>query len=191
MPEELENILLSNPALQLCFGKIALDGRHRLSVFLNKNNGRGAAAERFNSKGSAASKKIKDTRSNDSVAQTGEDSSFDAVHRRSHTALRNCQADSAGTAGDHSHGDGAGVGVALTSGSTSCGKGEVDGAAGIAFPASAGCGAAGSTSSSRFFFFFPRSFFPPPKKLLIILLRSRPTNLSIRLVLGLSMVPPT
>src|SRR5437016_3910472 len=113
MPEEIEGIPLSNPSLQLCFGEIALDDLRRLSVLLDKNNRRGAAAERFNSKCAAAR-----------------------------------------------------------------GEAEVDGTAVTA-------------SSICFFFCFARSFFPPPKKLLIILLRSRPTSLSIRFVLGRSIVPPT
>src|SRR5437868_13866598 len=177
MPEEIEGILLSNSSFQLCFGEIALDDLRRLSVLLDKNNRRRAAAERFNSKCAAAREKIEDAGLHDGIAQTGKDSSFDTVHRRSHTALRNYQANPAGAAGDHSHGEEAGVGVTVASGSASCGE-AVDGAAGTA-------------SSICFFFFFARSFFPPPKKLLIILLRSRPTSLSIRFVLGRSIVPPT
>src|SRR5580704_6715057 len=178
MPEVIEGILLSNSSFQLCFGQIALDDLRRLSVFVDKDNRRRAAAERFNSKCATAREKIQDACLHDGVAQTGKDSSFDTVHCRSHTALRNCQANSAGAAGDHSHGEEAGVGVAVASGSASWGEAEVDGAAGTA-------------SSVCFFFFFARSFFPPPKKLLIILLRSRPTSLSIKFVLGRSIVPPT
>src|SRR6266478_1553833 len=178
MPEEIEGIPLSNLSLQLCFGEIALDDLRRLSALLDKNNRRGAAAERFNSKCATAREKIEDPCLHDGISQTGKDSSFDTVHRRSHATLRNCQANSAGGAGDHSHGEEAGVGVTVASGSASCGEAEVDGAAGTA-------------SSICFFFFFARSFFPPPKKLLIILLRSRPTSLSIKFVLGRSIVPPT
>src|SRR5262249_29291795 len=138
-----------------------------------------------------AREKIEHTRLCHGITQTGKDSSFDTVHCWSHPTLRNCQADSAGAAGDHSHGEEAGPGVAVASGNASCGEVEVDGAAGIALPASAGSGVAGAASSICFFFFFARSFFPPPKKLLIIPLRSRPTSLSIKFVLGRSMVPPT
>src|SRR5439155_26179131 len=191
MPEEIEGIPLSNPSLQLCFGEIALDDLRRLSVLLDKNNRRGAAAERFNSKCAAAREKIEDPCLHDGIAQTGKDSSFDTVHRRSHTPFRNCQANSTGAAGDHSHGEEAGVGVAVASGSASCGEAELDGAAGTALPASLRSGVAGAASSICFFFFFARSFLRPPKKLLIILLRSRPTSLSIKFVLGRSMVPPT
>src|SRR2546421_6714886 len=89
MPEEIEGILLSNSSFQLCFGEIALDDLRRLSVLLDKNNRRRAAAERFNSKCAAAREKIEDAGLHDGIAQTGKDSSFDTVHRRSHTALRN------------------------------------------------------------------------------------------------------
>src|SRR4030095_3116983 len=178
MPEQVEDILLSNSSFQLCFGEIALNNPARWWIPREKNNRSRPAAERLNSKRAASRKKVEDPRSNNGIAQTGKDSSFDTVHRRSHTALRNCQANPAGAAGDHSHGDEAGVGVAVASGSASCGKAEVDGAAGTA-------------SSICFFFFFARSFFPPPKKLLIILLRLRPTSLSIKFVLGRSIVPPT
>src|SRR5438270_13133579 len=117
MPEEIEGIPLSNPSLRLCFGEIALDDLRRLSVLLDKNNRRGAAAERFNSKCAAAREKIEDPCLHDGIAQAGEDSCFDTVHRRSHTTLRNCQANPAGAAGDHSHGEEAGVGVTVASGS--------------------------------------------------------------------------
>src|SRR5205814_9912064 len=134
---------------------------------------------------------IQNVRPDHAIAQTGEDSSFDTAHRRSHTPFRNCKANSTGAAGDHSHGEEAGVGVAVASGSASCGEAELDGAAGTALPASLRSGVAGAASSICFFFFFARSFLRPPKKLLIILLRSRPTSLSIKFVLGRSMVPPT
>src|SRR5207248_7299662 len=126
-----------------------------LPIFLDKNNRRRAAAERFNPKCAAACEKIQNARPHHAIAQTGKDSSFDTVHRWSHTPFRNCQANSTGAAGDHSHGEEAGVGVAVASGSVSSGEAEVDGAASIGF-----------------FFFFARSFFRPPNKLLIILLMS-------------------
>src|SRR5256885_15677678 len=164
MPEEIEGIPLSNPSLQLCFGEIALDDLRRLSVLLDKNNRRGAAAERFNSKCAAAREKIEDPCLHDGIAQTGKDSSFDTVHRRSHPTLRNCQANPAGAAGDHSHGEEAGVGVTVASGSASCGEAEVDGAAGTAF-------------SICFFFFFFRSFFSPPEKVFVTFLNFGPPRL--------------
>src|SRR4030095_6328049 len=119
------------------------------------------------------------------------DCTFDAVHRWSYTAFRNCQADPAGAAGDHSHGDVVGSVLALASGSACCCEAGVDGAAGTAPPAAPSSDGEGAASSNCFFFFFARSFFPPPRKLLIILLKSRPTKRSIKFVLGRSIVPPT
>src|SRR6266545_211108 len=189
--EKIENILLSNSSFQLCPGEIALDDLRRLSIFLNKNNRRRAAAKRFNSQRAASCEKIEDPRAHHRVAQARKDSGFNAVHCWPYTAFGNCQAEPAGAAGDHSHGDEAGVGDAIALGSASCGEAEAGGTAGAPLPASAGSGDMGAASSICFFFFFARSFFPPPRKLLIMLLRSRPTSRSIRFVLGRSIVPPT
>ena len=71
------------------------------------------AAQRFDPKGAAPSEKIEHSRADDRLTQAREDSRFDAVHRRANTVLRNCQADSAGAAGDHPHGDATGLGVAV------------------------------------------------------------------------------
>src|SRR5262245_8537358 len=143
----------------------------------NKNGGGRPPAQRFDPKGAAPRVEIECSRADDRVTQAREDSSFDAVHRRANTALGNCQADSAGAAGDHPHGDATGLGVAVASGSAASGGKEGDGIAVVA-------------SSTAFFFFFGRSFFPP-KKLLSMPLRSRPTTCSTRFVLGRSIVPPT
>src|SRR5262249_31314423 len=115
-------------------------------------------------------------------------------------ALRNCQADAAGAAGDHPHGDATGVGVAVASGSAASGGKEGDGSAPVALSASppasplpgAGLrsGVAGAASSTAFLFFFG-SFFFPTKKVFRMLLMSRPTTCSIKFVLGRSTVPPT
>src|SRR5215475_12472116 len=135
-PEEIEDVLLMNPPLQPCFGEIALDDLSRLSIYFDKNSRGRAAAKRFNSQCAASCEKIEHTRTHYGISQTGKDCSFDAVHCWSHTAFWNCQADSAGTAGDHSHGDEAGVGVAAPSGKASSGGAEVAGAPGTTLPPS-------------------------------------------------------
>src|SRR4029077_5649880 len=112
-PQKIEDILLSNAPVQLCLGKVALQDLGRLRVFLNKYTRRGTAAESFNVGGPAPSEKIENARADDHVAQAGKDGSLDAIHCRSHTALGNCQADPAGGAGDHPHGETTGVGVAV------------------------------------------------------------------------------
>src|SRR5205085_8625179 len=116
VPQKIENLLLSNASFYFCFGQVTLDDLSRLPVFLNKQGGSCAAAERFNSKSAASSKKIEDGRASDRVAQAGKNSGLDTVHCRSHTALGNSQADPAGAAGDHPHGDAMGLGVGLASG---------------------------------------------------------------------------
>src|SRR6266568_2034297 len=135
----------------------------------------------------ASGEKVKNARADNRVAETGKDCGFDAIHCRANSAFWNCQANSAGAAGDHSHGDE--TGVAVGGGCASSGIGVVSREGVCAAPE--GEGAAGATASARFFFFLGRSVFPPPNKLLIILLRSRPTSLSIRFVPGRSIVPPT
>src|SRR5262249_20415456 len=132
--------------------------------------------ECFDPKGAAPREKIEHSRADDRLTQARKDSGFDAVHCRANTALRNCQADSTGAAGDHSHGDATGLGVAVASGIAASGGKDGDGTV--------------VASSTGFFFFFGRSFFPP-KKLLSMLLMSRPTTCSTRFVLGRSTVPPT
>src|SRR5437667_8431869 len=146
-------------------------------MFLDKHGERRAPTERFNSKSAASREKIEDARARDRVAQAGKDGSFDAIHGRSHTALGNGQADPAGAAGDHPHGDAIGVAVAVGWGSASSGEVADDGTAGLA-------------SSICFFFFFDRFLFPP-NKLLSILLRSRPTSRSTKFVIGRSTLPTT
>src|SRR5204863_8959156 len=105
------------------------------------------AAQRLDPERAAPSKKIEHSRADDRLTQARKDSRFDAVHCRADTALRNCQADSAGAAGDHPHGDVNGLGVAVASGSAASGDKDGEGTAVI-------------TSSTRFFFFFGRSFLP-------------------------------
>src|SRR5262249_18736323 len=152
-----------------------LDCFCRLAVMFNKYCRRRPAAQRFDAKCAAPGEKIEHSRAEDCLTQAGKDSRFDAVHCRADTVLRNCQADSAGAAGDHPHGDATGVGVAVDSGSAASGGIEGDGSAVIAF-------------SAGLFFFFGRSFFPP-KRLLSMLLMSRPTTCSTKFVLGRSTVP--
>src|SRR5204863_8481212 len=132
----------------------------RLAVIFNKYCGGRPTAQRFDPKRAAPREKIEHSRADDRLTQARKDSRFDAVHCRANTALRNCQADSAGAAGDDPHGDGTGVGVAVVSGSAASGGKEGEGTALIA-------------PSTPFFFFFGRFFFPP-KKLLSMLLMSRP-----------------
>ena len=107
----MENVLLSNAPREFCLAKVALDDVGRLAIFLYKHRLRRATAERFNSQSAASRKKVEDGRADDGIAEAGKDCRFYAVHGRSHTALGNCQADPAGTAGDHPHGDETGVGV--------------------------------------------------------------------------------
>src|SRR5581483_10701754 len=90
VPEEIEDVLLSNSSVQFGFGKIALDDRRGLSFCLNENNRRGATAESFNPEGPAARKKIEHSRVGNCVAKAGKDRSFDTVHRWAHTLLWNC-----------------------------------------------------------------------------------------------------
>src|SRR6266568_3808268 len=146
-----------------------------MSIFFHKENRRRASAERFNSQRAAPGEKIENARADDCIAQTGKDRSFDAIHRRSNTVLRNGQADAAGAAGDYSHGDETGVAAGCGGASSEAAEGE----------------GMGVSDSACFCFFFCRSVFPAPNKLLIILLRSRPTSRSIKFVLGRSMLPPT
>src|SRR5206468_8855439 len=128
--------------------------------------------QRFNTERAAPREKVEHSRINDRLTQARKDSRFDAIHCRTDNALWNCQADSAGAAGDHPHGDATGLGVALASGSAASGAKEGDGTAVVA-------------SSTGLFFFFGRSFFPP-KKLLSMLLMSLPTTCSTKFVLGRS-----
>src|SRR4030095_10727955 len=146
-------------------------------VFFYKDYRTRAAAERFNSECASSGEKVENPCADNRITQTGKDRGFNAIHCWPDTTLGNRQADAAGAAGDHSHGDGVGV-VARFSGVSS---GAVDGE-GVVVDVIA---------SVRFFFFFDRSVFPTPNRRLIILPRSRPTNWSIKFVLGLSTLPPT
>src|SRR6516225_845704 len=158
-------------------GEISLDCICRLLVIFNKYYGGRPSAERFDPKRAAPREEIEHSRADNHLTQARKDSRLYAVHCGADTAFRNCQADPAGAAGDHPHGDATGLGVVVASGRAASGGKEGDGS-GIL------------TSSTGFFFFFGRSFFPP-KKLLSMLLMSRPTTCSTKFVLGRSIVPPT
>ena len=93
------------------FGEVRLDDLGRLPIFFNKHDGRRATAERLNSQSAAPGEKIEDAGADNRIAQAGKDGGLDAIHCGSHTAIGNCQADPAGAAGDHPHGDRTGVGV--------------------------------------------------------------------------------
>src|SRR6266849_5918713 len=112
MPQKIENVLLPDPCLKMRFAKIFLDRRNRLSIFIDEKHRRGAPAKRFNSKRAAARKKIENASADYRVAQAGKDGALNAVHRRPHSALRYRKPNAAGTPGDYSHGDAAGVAVA-------------------------------------------------------------------------------
>src|SRR5919197_5677862 len=62
VPEEIKDILLSNPSFQFCFGEIAFDDLCRLSICLDKDNRGRATAKRFNSQRAASCEKIEDAR---------------------------------------------------------------------------------------------------------------------------------
>src|SRR5204863_9618985 len=119
----------------------------RLALLYNTHRGGGSTPQRFDSKRTSSSEKTEHSRADDRLTQAGKDSRLDAVHCRADTALRNCQADSAGVAGDHPHGDATGLGVAVASGSAASGDKDGEGTAVI-------------ISSTRLFFFFGRSFLP-------------------------------
>src|SRR5947208_16500288 len=103
----MQDLLLSHSCLKMHFPEIFLDRCNRLSIFVHEEHRRSAPAERFNSKRTAARKKIENASANHRVPQTGKDCGFDAIHRRSHPAWRHSELNTAGTTGDYSHGDAA------------------------------------------------------------------------------------
>jgi len=120
--------------------------------------------------------KIEHSRADDRLTQARKDRRFDAVHCRADTALRNCQADSAGAA-------------AITLMATQLDLASQWLRAALP-PAAKRARAQRSSYLQRPLFFFGRFFFPP-KKLLSMLLISWPTTCSTKFVLGRSTVPPT
>src|SRR5712691_4045876 len=109
MFQEIENVLLPDPCLKMRFAKIFLDRCNRLPVFIDKKRRRGAPTECLDSKRTTARKKIENASADYRIAQTRKDGGLDAVHRRPHPAWRHGKSNAAGTAGDYSHGDAAGV----------------------------------------------------------------------------------
>ena len=116
--QKFEDVLLPSAAVELRLRQILFDRGNRLSIFVDEQNGRRAATQRFDAERAAAGEKIEHARADHFIAQAGEDRRLHAIHRRSHPLLRNMKMDSAGRTGDDSHGVGDVAGIA--------GDGEAD-----------------------------------------------------------------